>query len=113
MDLTDEQGSTDMFEDYPKKSTELPKEFREIYSEYHRRNREGETTASALSQKMERWLHRKIAEDVRETEDRCTLEIGAGTLNQLKHENSRPYDVVEPFSELYMNSPLKDRGRRF
>ncbi len=55
-------------------------------------------------------MHRKIAEDVRETEDRCTLEIGAGTLNQLKHENSRPYDVVEPFRELYMNSPLKDRA---
>ena len=30
-----------------------------------------------------------------------TLEIGAGTLNQLKYEQSSHYDIVEPFSELY------------
>ena len=102
-----------MFEDYPKKRTELPPAFQGIYSEYHRRNREGETTASALSQRMESWLHRKVASDVRDTAERSTLEIGGGTLNQLKYENSRPYDIIEPFRELYVNSPFRDRIREF
>lgn len=34
-----------------------------------------------------------------------TLEIGAGTLNQLDYERPRIYDIVEPFQELYVNAP--------
>ena len=33
-----------------------------------------------------------------------TLEIGAGTLNQLDYERPEIYDIAEPFQELYKNS---------
>jgi hypothetical protein len=102
-----------MFEAFPKKRTPLPDEFQKIYTEYYRANREGQTTASAASQKMESWLHRRVAQDVRDSQDeKETLELGAGTLNQLMHEpvNTR-YDIVEPFAELFTDSPRLDRVR--
>lgn len=98
-----------MFENYPKKRIELPKKFQEIYSCYHKTNRQGEGIASALSQKMESWMHIKVAEDVKVNKNKNTLEIGAGTLNQLKYESTQPYEIVEPFNELYNNSPYLDR----
>ena len=60
--------------------------------------------ASGLAQKMEEWLHKKVAADVKGSHNLKTLEIGAGTLNQLKHEQPDHYDIVEPFSELYTDS---------
>jgi SAM-dependent methyltransferase len=94
-----------MFEKFPKSRIELPKEFRNIYTEHYINNREGKTSTSFLSQKMESWLHKKVAKDVRYQHNKSTLEIGAGTLNQLIYEKTTPYDIVEPFSELYLNSP--------
>lgn len=96
-----------MLENYPKKRIELPKEFQKIYSEHYKKNREGQTSASSLSQKMEAWLHRKVAKDVKNIYNKSTLEIGAGTLNQLKYEQTKPYDIIEPFRELYINSKYK------
>ena len=58
---------------------------------------------------MERWLHKKVAGDVKGINNKSTLEIGAGTLNQLEYEQTRPYDIVEPFTELYRNSPHLSR----
>jgi hypothetical protein len=53
-----------------------------------------------------------VAEDVRTTSGGATLEIGAGTLNQLPYEPSTaPYDVVEPFVALYRDSPHRSRVR--
>lgn len=97
-----------MFENYPKKRIELPLEFQKIYSEHYKNNREGSTSASSLAQKMEAWLHRKVAKDVTGIKDKSTLEIGAGTLNQLRYEQTKPYDIIEPFSELYNNSKFKN-----
>lgn len=97
-----------MFENYPKERIKLPLEFQEIYSEHYKNNREGSTSASSLAQKMESWLHRKVARDVMGVQDKSTLEIGAGTLNQLKYENTKPYDIIEPFSELYAHSEFKN-----
>lgn len=98
-----------MFENYPKTRTELPEAFRTIYVEQYKKNREGETTASGLAQKMESWLHKKVANDVKGSSDKKTLEIGAGTLNQLEYEKTKFYDVVEPFRELFSDSPLLNR----
>lgn len=98
-----------MFENYPKVRFELPLEFKNIYAEHYKKNREGQTSASSLSQKMEGWLHRKVAKDVIGVNDKSTLEIGAGTLNQLQYEQTAPYDIIEPFAELYTNSPLKSK----
>jgi hypothetical protein len=57
-------------------------------------------------------MHRKLAEDVATGPPKSTLEIGAGTLNQLPYEPlSSPYDIVEPFRDLYQSSPHLDRVR--
>lgn len=94
-----------MFEIYPKTRFPLSKEIQKIYKQHYKLNRDGDTTASGLAQKMERWLHRKVSSDVAFLHDKKTLEIGAGTLNQLKHEQSDCYDVVEPFKDLFIDSP--------
>lgn len=94
-----------MFEDFPKKRTELPEEFKKIYASHYKKNRGGKTVATSLSQKMESWLHKKVAADCKDGKNRSTLEIGAGTLNQLQYENNTPYDIIEPFTTLFENSP--------
>lgn len=93
-----------MFENYPKKRIKLPKKLQEIYEFHYKTNREGNTAASNLAQKMEKWLHEKVASDVEKSHNKKTLEIGAGTLNQLKYEQPNSYDIVEPFTKLYIES---------
>ncbi len=100
-----------MLNNFPKSRIDLPEDYKKLYNEMYKKNREGETTASSLSQKMESWLHRKIAKDLVNNIQKSTLEIGAGTLNQLKYENTSPYDIVEPFKELYQNSPYLSKIR--
>jgi len=94
-----------MFENYPKTRSSLPSDFQRIYNEHYKNNRDGETTGASLSQKMESWMHKKVAKDLKRASNKSTLEIGAGTLNQLKYEKTQPYDIIEPFTELYANSP--------
>jgi len=49
-------------------------------------------------------MHRKVSQDA--LTSKKILEIGAGNLNHLQWEaKSQQYDVVEPFKELYQNSP--------
>ena len=98
-----------MFDNYPKVRTDLPLEFQKIYAEHYKKNREGQTSASSLAQKMESWLHRKVAKDLNGLMDKSTLEIGAGTLNQLRYEQTQPYDIIEPFAELYLQSEFRNR----
>src|SRR5438093_10760062 len=101
-----------MFEKFPKTRTVLPPEFQAIYADQYKENREGCSNASGLAQKLESWMHRKVAADVASPPERSTLEIGAGTLNQLQYEKyARPYDIVEPFHSLFEDSPFFDRIR--
>lgn len=108
-----------MFERFPKTRPPLPPAIAAIYAEHYKANREGRTTASSMAQRAEAWLHRKVAADLagRRAGDGgpapTTLEIGAGTLNQLPYEPELgPYDVVEPFAQLYAGSPRLARVRR-
>jgi len=94
---------TDIFNKYPKKRIELPVEYQLIYEKHYTENRKGQTKMSFLSQIMESWLHKCIAKS--SDSNKKTLEIGAGTLNQLKYEKSTVYDIVEPFKYLYEQSP--------
>jgi hypothetical protein len=96
---------------FPKQRPELPETYRNIYVEHYRRNRDGASPASSLAMKMEAWMHRKVAADVLGTrKDFATLEIGAGNLNHLGYEPlSNSYDIVEPFKELYEDSPHRAR----
>lgn len=101
-----------MFENFPKTRSVLPPEFQAIYADQYKENRDGGSKASGLAQKLESWMHRKVAADVASGPERSTLEIGAGTLNQLPYEHhSNPYDVIEPFHSLFETSPLKNRIR--
>ena len=50
-----------MFESFPKTRPELPKEFKDLYAKHYKSNRDGDTTAASLAQKMESWLHKKVA----------------------------------------------------
>ena len=101
-----------MFENFPKTRPELPPEFQAIYADQYKENRDGGSKASGLAQKLESWMHKKVAADVSAGPEKSTLEIGAGTLNQLQYEhNSKPYDIVEPFHSLFESSPFIGRIR--
>ena len=62
---------------------------------------------------MESWLHKQVAKDLDGKKGTLiTLEIGAGTLNQLHFEPEvGPYDTIEPFKELYDGSKLLKKIR--
>ncbi len=97
---------------YPKKRIELPESYRAIYQQHYFGNRNGEYTTTSISKRLEGWLHYKVASDIRPGSQASTLEIGAGTLNQLPFEPIvGPYDIVEPFRALYENAPGRERVR--
>lgn len=102
-----------MLSRFPKTRPPLPEEIKKIYVAQYKENREGKTAASSLSQRVESWLHKQVASDVRSDRSRkTTLEIGAGTLNQLQYEpEGGPYDIVEPFQDLYKDSNMLCRIR--
>lgn len=94
-----------IIETYPRVRTELPESYKLIYDQHYAENREGKTKVSAVSSRLEGWLHRKVAFSADKA--KSTLEIGAGTLNQLNFEEpSVVYDIVEPYDLLYKDSVL-------
>lgn len=95
-----------MFEKYPKVKLNLPKQYEEIFFKHYMENRNGKTFASYIIKKMESWMHRKVASDVKKFYKHMpTLEIGAGTLNHIPYErNIAPYDIIEPCDKLYKSS---------
>ena len=76
-----------MLSKFPKVRSPLPDKFKKIRATHYKKNREGKTPAASLSQKMETWLHKQVSRDViLDNSGKTTLEIGAGTLNQLQYE---------------------------
>ena len=96
-----------ILDSFPKNRIRLPPGFQKIYIQHYLINREGKSRATSFSKRMESWMHKKVAADVvLGNTNLSTLEIGAGTLNQLKYEPVRGvYDIIEPFNELFENSP--------
>jgi hypothetical protein len=100
------------FSTFPKERVPLSPEYAAIYLAHYRNSREGSSKVLSLAKRAESWMHRKLAEDVKSGPPKSTLELGAGTLNQLPYEpQSNPYDIVEPFHELYQPSPHLARVR--
>lgn len=93
----------ELLKTYPRKRKKLPKEYQKIYDQHYAENRNGKTRASRLSSWLERWLHKKVAKSA--SLGRKTLEVGAGTLNQLYYERPQIYDIVEPYKQLFECSP--------
>ena len=99
---------------FPKKRPPLSKKFKNIYADQYKSNRSGSTLASSFAQKLESWMHKKVARATPLQQlNRCdTLEIGAGTLNQLPYElRNGNYDFIEPLDFLYSDSPFRKNTR--
>ena len=112
MGVIRERDLADVLARFPKTRPELPRTFQEIYTRQYLENRSGATPAASLAQRLESWLHRQVAADVARDGPRSTLELGAGTLNQLAYEPaSDAYDIVEPFEDLFRDSPTRGRIR--
>jgi hypothetical protein len=104
----------DILARFPKQRPPLPPAIEAIYARQYASNRQGGTAAASLAQRVESWLHRQVAADVAGGggADAPTLELGAGTLNQLPWEPSvSTYDIVEPLAFLYEGSPHLPRVR--
>ena len=103
------QSMTGLLSSYPRTRPALTAEHERIFAAEYRLNREGAGVVEGLAQRMEAWMHRRVAERAGKAP---TLELGAGTLNHLKYEPVGDYDVVEPFTELLSGSPWRQRVRR-
>lgn len=98
---------------FPKVRPPLPDAYRRIHERHIIANRRAAYHTTALSSRLEGWMHRRVAADAHGGVAGSTLEIGAGTLNHLPHEPATtPYDIVEPFVRLYADSPWRGRVRR-
>lgn len=96
--------SINPFPAFPKERKDLPEAFKNVYVQEYQVNRKGESFMTKLSMKVEDWLHKKVASQAIHGD--TILEIGAGTLNHLKWEQKyRQYTIVEPFIELFQDSP--------
>jgi len=104
-----------IIDQYPRERKDLPPEYIKIYTDHYKKNRDGATLGSFFSQMLEKWMHLRVVEDLRERnlEEIATLEIGAGTLNHLNFEGNSKYDVIEPFTELFADSKNKRKIRNF
>jgi SAM-dependent methyltransferase len=77
------------------------------YIEHYRANRAGQGI-SRIVMRLESWMHRELARRPAPT----ILEIGAGNLNHVPyHSAAQAYDAVEPFRELWEDSPHRQRVR--
>lgn len=96
---TRSSGSIDgLLASYPRERPPLSAAHAKVYAEQYRINRDGDTMVDGAAQKLEEWMHRRVAR----LGGGPVLELGAGTLNHLRFEQgNRPYDVVEPFHSLY------------
>jgi hypothetical protein len=104
--------SSSILEKFPKSRPALPPAFQAIYEKVYKTNRDGGSAATSVAQKMERWMHHKVAADVKDGSAKSTLEVGAGTLNHVPFEpNTTSYDIIEPFENLFKNSPYLSKIR--
>ena len=99
-----------LLDSYPRTRPPLGDAHAAIYAEQYRINRDGETVIDRAAQKLEEWMHRRVAR----LSGGPVLELGAGTLNHLRFEPEIvPYDVVEPFKALYQGRPAALNIRDF
>jgi hypothetical protein len=94
---------------YPRSRPELPQQQQASYVEHYRSNRAGTQGLARAVLKLESWMHRRVAVGVT---GGTLLEIGAGNLNHVPYlPGACIYDAVEPFQELWQDSPYRSRVR--
>jgi hypothetical protein len=95
---------------YPRHRPQLTPAQQAIYVEHYRSNRAGTQGLSRAVAKLESWMHRRVTDGIT---DGNLLEIGAGNLNHVPYLPAAcSYDVVEPFQELWEDSPHRSRVHR-
>ncbi len=95
---------------YPRSRPELPPKQQASYVEHYRTNRAGKQGLSKAVLQLESWMHRRVAEGIA---GGSLLEIGAGNLNHVPYlPGACVCDAVEPFQELWADSPYRLRIRR-
>src|ERR1700734_2191999 len=86
---------------YPRKRPSLSSKHEELYVAEYKRGRSGGQGLPGLVARVEAWMHKQVCGGSGEV-----LELGAGTLNHVPFEkNVDAYDVVEPFRQLWQDSP--------
>jgi hypothetical protein len=101
---------SNLLDTYPRSRPPLSDAHGKVYAEQYRINRDGESVVDGAAQKLEEWMHRRVAR----RSGGPLLELGGGTLNHLRFEsNTEPYDVVEPFTALYEGRPEARKVRDF
>ncbi len=94
---------------YPRSRPGLSPEQQASYVEHYRSNRAGQRGLSKTVVKLEAWMHRRVSEGVTGGD---LLEIGAGNLNHVPYLPAAcTCDAVEPFRELWEDSPYRSRMR--
>lgn len=103
-------GIHELIRSYPRQRPPLSIEHAKIYEDQYRLNRDGGQPIENLAQRLELWMHRQVATH----QNGPILELGAGTLNHVRHEiHAMVYDVVEPFHKLYQDKAEKKSIRNF
>jgi hypothetical protein len=107
-DKEDEQTSTTrLLRTYPRTRPPLSQAHQASYVEHYRANRAGQGI-SRIVMNLEAWMHREVARQPAA----AILEIGAGNLNHVPyHSAAQAYDAVEPFRELWEDSPHRQGVR--
>lgn len=95
---------------YPRSRPELSASQQASYVEHYRSNRAGAQGLPKVVAELESWMHRQVAAGV--TGGRL-LEIGAGNLNHVPYlPGACICDAIEPFKELWEDSPNRSHMRR-
>jgi len=93
----------DLLSTFPRRRPPLTEAHQKIFVEEYILNRSGKGLLYGAIKLLESVQHRKVA-GLKDRES--ILEIGAGSLNHVPYESGvRIYDCVEPFPELFENSP--------
>jgi hypothetical protein len=99
-----------LLQSYPRSRPPLTPAHEKIYAEQYRINREGGGAMESIAQRLERWMHRRVAS----LRDGPVLELGAGRLNHRRDEDPAiAYDVVEPVREVYAGRAESSSVRAF
>jgi SAM-dependent methyltransferase len=104
----------EILRNYPKTRPLLDARVEKIYAAEYKKNRDGESAASSIAQRLESWMHNRVSQTYvsNDSSPFDTLEIGAGTLNQIPFESIYcNYDIVEPMSFLFEGSQFLSRVR--
>ena len=90
---------------YPRSRPPLTPDHEKVYVDQYKLNRSGKGLMNSTARAMERWMHRQVAKP---KNSGSILEIGAGSLNHVRYEvETNFYDCVEPFKELFEDSPYR------